>query len=144
MTSEQSAPVRPRVPVTLAVAVGVVFLEALALVVAAGAFAVAGFASGSDFLVSLLGLAAMFVLLAVGLLAVCRSLLLMHRWARPATVAWQVLLVLFGISMSGTGWWAPVVVIVPALVCLVGLFHPRTVRAYEEAVRNQESRNADD
>src|SRR5699024_6674683 len=72
----------PRRPVPLCVVVGVVLLEALALLGSAVAFLVMS-GTGGELGTSLMALAAMFAILGLGMLAVARSLWLLHRWARP-------------------------------------------------------------
>ncbi|GAA4284817.1 hypothetical protein GCM10022261_23480 [Brevibacterium daeguense] len=141
MTS--SGRMKPHRPWPLWLAIGAVGFEVGELLVAAGFFVVLAVTGGSQVGTSLISLAVMFVVLALGLVAVMQSLYRMRRWARPATVAWQVLLILFGLSVLGEPWALAVASIVPAAVCLFGLFAPATLRAYEaelqaEALRQQD------
>jgi len=123
----------PRRPVPLYVVVGVVLLEALALLGSAVAFLVMS-GKGGELGTSLMALAAMFAILGLGMLAVARSLWLLHRWARPATIAWQILQALFGISTFGGGPLLAAAAIVPAVVCVVAMFTPPVIRAFDIAV----------
>ncbi|WP_291798691.1 hypothetical protein [Brevibacterium sp.] len=118
----------PPRPASLGIAVGVVALEAVALVVATVAFVVVGAGAGAT---SVLALAGMFAVLALGLVAVALSLWRLHRWGRPAGIAWQVLLVLVGLSMFSTEPLNAVGVIAPAAVFLVAILMPASLRAYE-------------
>jgi hypothetical protein len=133
---------KPHRPWQLWLAIGAVAFEAAELLVSAGFFVLLAVNGGSEVGTSLISLAVMFAVLALGLAAVMQSLYRMRRWARPATVAWQVLLILFGLSVLGDPWVLSVASIVPAAVCLFGLFSPATLRAYEaelqaEALRQQ-------
>lgn len=121
-------------PWTLWLAIAMVVLEAVVLVVAAVFFVRTGGAAGAELRSSLFGLAVMFIIMATGLVLVARGLHRMRRWARPATVAWQLLQALFGLSMWGAGMALQFGAIMPAVLCLFGLFSPASVRAYEQAL----------
>ncbi|GAA2011083.1 hypothetical protein [Brevibacterium samyangense] len=114
-------------PLGLFVAAGVVALEALALAVISVVFVVVAIGAG-NLGTSLVALAVMFLLLGVCLFGVALGLFRMRRWARPASVAWQVLMVLGGFA---AGQWIGVVAIVLAALGLVSLFLPSVVRFYE-------------
>lgn len=138
--TDRSAPTAVRRPWTLWAALAMVALEVAALVVSAGFFVVLSRSGDTEVGSSLLSLAVMFGVLALGLVAVIMGLYRMHRWARPATVAWQVLLILFGLSVLGSGWLLPLGSIVPAVLCLAALFAPPSLRAYGAAIAEHEAR----
>lgn len=121
-------------PWTLWLAIAMVALEAIVLIVSAIFFVRTGAGVEPQLRSSLYGLAVMFVIMSTGLMLVARGLHRMRRWARPATVAWQLLQALFGLSMWGAGALLQVGAIVPAVLCLAGLFSPATIRAYERAL----------
>ncbi|MYM18407.1 hypothetical protein GSY69_00030 [Brevibacterium sp. 5221] len=130
---------RARGPWTLLLAVAMTALEALALTVAAVAYVVVAVGQRAD-PVPLIALAAMFLLLAVGLVGVAIGLARFGRWARPACVAWQVLLLLFAFNVgpaAGLMFWAA---LIPAVLSLVGIFLPPSLRAYDGALADQEAR----
>ncbi|HJA38640.1 MAG TPA: hypothetical protein H9793_06595 [Candidatus Brevibacterium intestinigallinarum] len=128
----------PRRPVHLGVAAGVVGLETLALLGIAVAFVVLA-TTGGEVGTSLLALGAMFAILGACMVAVTRSLWLMHRWARPAAIAWQVLQALFGISTFQAGPLLGLAAIVPAVVFLYAIFQPRVIYAFEDALAYYEA-----
>lgn len=138
--TDRPAPTAVRRPWTLWAALAMVALEVAALVVSAGFFVVLSRSGDTEVGSSLLSLAVMFGVLALGLVAVIMGLYRMHRWARPATVAWQVLLILFGLSVLGSGWLLPLGSIVPAVLCLAALFAPPSLRAYGAAIAEHEAR----
>lgn len=119
-------------PWSLWLALVMVGAEALALLGGAVAFVVLAFATAAVS-TSLLALAAMFVILAAGLAGVVSGLFRMARWARPAAVAWQVLLILFGLSTLGADPLMAAAAMAPAVLGLIGIFAPPTLRAYEAA-----------
>ena len=137
--TERPEPTAVRRPWTLWAALAMVAVEVAALLVSAGFFVVLSRSGSTDVATSLLSLAVMFGVLALGLVAVIMGLYRMHRWARPATVAWQVLLFLFGLSVLGSGWLLPVGSIVPAVLCIVALFAPPSLRAYGAAITEHEA-----
>lgn len=140
----------PARPLGVTVAVGVVALEALALLVLAGLFVWSATlppptdapSSGQSLASSLLALAAMFGVLAIGLLAAAKSLWGLKRWARPASIAWQVLLILFAFSVLGSGWVLPAAAAAPAIVFLVAIFTPSALRAYDLGIAYHEAHPA--
>ena len=138
--TERPEPTAVRRPWTLWAALAMVALEVAVLVVSAGFFVVLSRSGDTEVGSSLLSLAVMFGVLALGLVAVIMGLYRMHRWARPATVAWQVLLILFGLSVLGSGWLLPVGSIVPAVLCLAALFAPPSLAAYGAAIAEHEAR----
>lgn len=114
-----------------------VMLEALELLAAAVMFVVVSLQAGGD-VVPMLALAGMFLLLALGLAGVAIGIFRFGRWARPAGVAWQILLILFAFSTgiaTGAQFWGS---LIPAVICLVALFMPATLRAYDTALREQD------
>ena len=137
--TERPEPTAVRRPWTLWAALAMVAVEVAVLVVSAGFFVVLSRSGDTEVGSSLLSLAVMFGVLALGLVAVIMGLYRMHRWARPATVAWQVLLFLFGLSVLGSGWLLPVGSIVPAVLCIVALFAPPSLRAYGAAITEHEA-----
>ena len=128
----------PPRPGHLYVAIAVVALEALALVAVAGACVVLA-VTGGQLGTSLLALGVMFAILGVGMIAVTRSLWVMHRWARPAAIAWQVLQALFGVSTFQAGPLLGLAAIVPAVVFLYAIFQPRVLYAFEDAIAYHEA-----
>lgn len=123
----------PRRPGPLYVVLGVVLLEALTLLGIAVSFLVMS-GTGGELGTSLIALCVMFAILGLGMLVVVRSLWLMHRWSRPATIAWQLLQALFGISTFGGGPLLAAAAIVPAVICVVALFTPSVIRAFDIAI----------
>lgn len=123
----------PRRPGPLYVAMGVVLLEALVLLGSAVAFLVMS-GTGGELGTSLIALCVMFAILGIGLLVVVRSLWSMHRWSRPATIAWQLLQALFGISTFGGGPLLAAAAIVPAVACVIALFTPSVIRAFDVSI----------
>ncbi|MBU5894501.1 hypothetical protein JVW19_21250, partial [Vibrio cholerae O1] len=71
-------------------------LQALVLIGTAISFAVTALRSGAR-ASSLIGLAVMFLIFAAGLLAAARGSWRLHRWARPAAIAFELLVIVFGI-----------------------------------------------
>lgn len=129
-----SAPLSlPRRPGPLYIVLGVVLLEALVLVGSAVAFLLMA-RTGGELGTSLLALCVMFAILGAGMLAVARSLWVMHRWARPAAIAWQVLQALFGISTFESGPLLGAAAIVPAILCVYAMFRPSVIEAFDTAI----------
>src|SRR5699024_12766029 len=75
-------------------------VQALALVGAAVSFAITAFGTG-ELVSSLLGLAVMFLIFAAGVGAAARGAWHLHRWARPAAIAFGLLVIVFGFSVIG-------------------------------------------
>lgn len=123
----------PRRPGALYAAVGVVALEALALLGSAVAFLLMS-RTGGELGTSLIALCVMFAILGVGMLAVARSLWMMHRWSRPAAVAWQVLQALFGFSTFESGPLLGLATIIPAIVFAYAIFRPAFIEAFEAGI----------
>lgn len=123
----------PRRPVALFAAVGVVLLEALALLGCAVAFMLMS-RTGGELGTSLIALCVMFAILGAGMLAVARSLWMMHRWSRPAAVAWQVLQALFGFSTFESGPLLGLATIVPGIVFAYAIFRPSFIEAFETGI----------
>lgn len=128
----------PRRPGPLSVAVGVVLLEALALLGSAAAFLFMS-DTGGELGTSLIALCVMFAILGAGMLTVARSLWVMHRWARPAAIAWQVLQALFGFSTFESGPLLGLAAIVPAIIFAYAIFRPSVIEAFEAAIAYHEA-----
>lgn len=133
----------PPRPPSLKAAVAAMALQGGALLVAAAIYVYAGLTGAGSSLGSLVGLALMFLLMAASMFGVSRGLWKYRRWARPAAVAWNVLLLFFawsvrpGVISAGGDYmfWGPLVC---GLVTLVLVFLPPTLRAYDEGLRRQD------
>lgn len=127
------APSNPARPATLWLALVGLGLEALGLLVTGGWSVALAFLTsiGTS---SLLALGAMFVLLGLLMVALASGVARGLRWARPASVAWQVLQFISGVSLIGQLPIVGVAVMVVAAVVLVGLFTPPTITWYEDRI----------
>lgn len=125
-------------PWTLWLAVIMTGAEALELLAAAVTYVVMAVAPDTD-AVPLLGLAAMFLLLAVGLAGVTIGLFRYGRWARPASVAWQLLLLFFAFNVGAGAGFMFYCTLIPAALALIGIFLPPSLRAYDSALKQQEA-----
>ncbi|WP_050775411.1 hypothetical protein [Brevibacterium mcbrellneri] len=136
MTQTNSVPPRPS---TLWIALGALSLEALALV-GAGVWAVALAVSAQEEVTSLLALGAMFVVFGALMVGVMFGVSRGVRWARPASVAWQVLQLISGFAIVGQDFRVGGPAIVLAVATLVGLFAPPTLTWYEARLLEHEAR----
>ncbi|MCQ9385871.1 hypothetical protein [Brevibacterium moorei] len=132
------ARVRRRLPGTARLALTGLLLEAAEMIVFAIALIVLELATGAQNLASTLALAMIFIILGAGIAAMARAFSRCARWARPASTAWQVLLVLTGFSGVLGNLAAGLIVIVPAALVLVGTFLPATLRYYEAELARQD------
>lgn len=113
--------------------VSVLGIQALALVGAAVSFVITAITAG-PLAASLIGLAVMFLIFAAGIAAAARGAWRLHRWARPASIAFELLVIVFGFSVIGGTLWLGLVCLVSAIAVILGFFLPATVDAYNRAL----------
>ncbi len=111
----------------------VLCLQALALAGAAVSFLIAAIGAG-QYAVPLTGLAVMFLIFAAGIAAAARGAWRLHRWARPASIAFELLVIVFGFSVIGGTLWLGLACLVSAIAVILGFFLPATVDAYNRAL----------
>ncbi len=122
-----------RAPRAMLLVVVVLGLQAAGLLAAAVSFVVAAFTAGG-LAGSLLGLAVMFLVFAAGIAAAARGSWRLHRWARPAAIAFELLVILFGVNILGGALWLGLAAILTAAAVIVGYFLPPVVDAYNRAL----------
>lgn len=122
-----------RAPRAMLIVVIVLGLQSLALVWAAGTFIVTALSAGG-LASSLIGLAVMFLVFAAGVAAAARGSWRLHRWARPAAIAFELLVLFFGFSVLSGATWLGVAAIVSAAAVIIGYFLPPVVDAYNRAL----------
>ncbi|RBP68071.1 hypothetical protein DFO66_101298 [Brevibacterium sanguinis] len=122
-----------RAPRAMLLVVVVLGLQAAGLVAAAATFVVTAFTAGG-LAGSLLGLAVMFLIFAAGIAAAARGSWRLHRWARPAAIAFELLVILFGINVLGGAPWLGIAAIASAVAVIIGYFLPPVVAAYNRAL----------
>ncbi|GAA3827476.1 hypothetical protein KACC15558_04080 [Brevibacterium ammoniilyticum] len=120
-------------PRAMLIVVIVLGLQALVLLGTAVSFIVTAIGAGA-LATSLIGLAVMFVVFAAGLVAAARGSWLLHRWARPAAIAFELLVIVFGISVIGGSLGLGLGCLITALAVIVGYFTPPVVDAYNRAL----------
>ncbi|WP_246490389.1 hypothetical protein [Brevibacterium oceani] len=120
-------------PREMLLVVVVLGIQSLALVGAAVSFLVAALGAG-QLATSLIGLAVMFLIFAAGIAAAARGAWRLHRWARPASIAFELLVIVFGFSVIGGTLWLGLVCLVSAIAVILGFFLPATVDAYNRAL----------
>lgn len=119
-------------PPLLAVLVGIVTLQGLALAVWAVIAWLALLGEGEyELIVSGIALGLLLLAFAFGLLMTARALWLGYRWPRAAAVAWQLLSGMAGASMLGSGQPFGLLLLIPNIAVLLCMFTPR-VLAYTE------------
>ncbi|HET7689408.1 MAG TPA: hypothetical protein VFK41_03455 [Nocardioidaceae bacterium] len=120
-------------PVPLVVACAVAGLEALAYG-AVGVVSLAAFDPDQAAFTISVGLS--FLVLA-GFVGFCAwRLRSLHVWARSPLVMLQLIQIPVAISLWGDGWWARVanvLMLTLSALALVGIFHPRSLAALEDA-----------
>ena len=113
--------------------VSAVVVEALVLLVVAGAYVVLLVRQGTADLLFAVLTVALAVGVAIGLLACARALVRHRRWARAPVITWQLLqtaTVLPALpALAGSLRAGAVVLLVLAAVAVVGLFTPSVLRA---------------
>lgn len=129
----------PPWPTTLWIAIGALCVEALALV-GAGVWSIALAVSAKEEATSLVALGAMFVVFGALMVGVVFGVSRGVRWARPASVAWQVLQLISGFAIVGQDPRIGGPAIVLAAATLVGLFAPPTLTWYEARLCEHEAR----
>ncbi len=122
-----------RAPRAMLLVVVVLGLQAAGLLAAAVSFVVAAITAGG-LAGSLLGLAVMFLVFAAGIAAAARGSWRLHRWARPAAIAFELLVILFGVNILGGALWLGLAAILTAAAVIVGYFLPPVVDAYNRAL----------
>ena len=120
----------PRAMLLVVVVLG---FQVLALLGSALSFILTAFNAGS-LAGSLLGLAVMFLIFAAGVAAAARGSWKLHRWARPAAIAFELLVIVFAFSVIGGSLWLGLACLVTALAVLLGYFLPPVVDAYNRAL----------
>lgn len=108
-------------------------IQALSLVGAAISFVITAFGAGG-LASSLVGLAVMFLIFAAGIGAAARGSWRLHRWARPAAIAFELLVIVFGLSVIGGSLWLGLACLVSAIAVILGYFLPPVVDAYNRAL----------
>src|SRR5699024_11710579 len=107
---------------------------------AAVSFVITAFGTG-ELVSSLLGLAVMFLIFAAGVGAAARGAWHLHRWARPAAIAFELLVIVFGFSVIGGSLWVGLACLVTALAVILGFVPPTVVTAYNPAVHDSPARS---
>jgi hypothetical protein len=132
VTASPTADARPRAPWPLRWAAAVTAVEALVFLVLSG-FQVPGMQgeklamNATTFL--------FFVGYAAFLLLCAWQLLRLHSWARAPVVLAQILQIIIGVEFYGGRTSAvTVVAVLLAVVTLVGIFHPASLRALDDTV----------
>lgn len=115
------------------IVVSVLGIQVLALVGSAISFIIAAFSAG-ELASSLLGLAVMFLIFAAGVALAARGAWRLQRWARPASIAFELLVAIFGFSVIGGSLWMGLAAMVTALTVILGFFMPANVEAYNDAL----------
>ncbi|MEY9257085.1 MULTISPECIES: hypothetical protein [Brevibacterium] len=120
-------------PRAMLVPVTVLGIQALALVGSAVSFIITAITAG-PLAASLIGLAVMFLIFAAGVGAAARGAWRLHRWARPAAIAFELLVIVFAFSVIGGSLWLGLACLVTAIAVLLGFFLPAVVDAYNRAL----------
>lgn len=120
-------------PREMLLVVVVLCIQSLALVGSAVSFLIAAFGAG-ELATSLIGLAVMFLIFAAGIAAAARGAWRLHRWARPASIAFELLVIVFGFSVIGGSLWLGLACLVSAIAVILGFFLPAVVDAYNRAL----------
>ena len=108
-------------------------IQVLALLGSALSFILTALSAGA-LAGSLLGLAVMFLIFAAGVAAAARGSWKLHRWARPAAIAFELLVIVFAFSVIAGTLWLGLACLVTALAVLLGYFLPSVVDAYNWAL----------
>ena len=120
-------------PRAMLLPVTVLGIQALALVGSAVSFIITAVTAG-PLATSLIGLAVMFFIFAAGVGAAARGAWRLHRWARPAAIAFELLVIVFAFSVIGGSLWLGLACLVTAIAVLLGFFLPAVVEAYNRAL----------
>ncbi|MDN5635070.1 MAG: hypothetical protein L0G36_05430 [Brevibacterium sp.] len=120
----------PRAMLLVVVVLGI---QVLALLGSALSFIITAFSAG-PLAGSLLGLAVMFLIFAAGVAAAARGSWKLHRWARPAAIAFELLVIVFAFSVIAGSLWLGLACLVTAIAVLLGYFLPPVVDAYNRAL----------
>ncbi|MGC2975878.1 hypothetical protein ACPUD8_09210 [Brevibacterium sp. FAM 25378] len=120
-------------PRVMLVPVTVLGMQALALVGAAVSFVITAISAG-PLATSLIGLAVMFLIFAAGVGAAARGAWRLHRWARPASIAFELLVIVFAFSVIGGSLLLGLACLVTAIAVIMGFFLPAVVDAYNRAL----------
>lgn len=113
--------------------VTVLGIQALVLVGSAVSFVITAFTAG-ELAASLIGLAVMFLIFAAGIAAAARGAWRLHRWARPASIAFELLVIVFAFSVIGGSLWLGLACLITAIAVIMGYFLPAVVDAYNRAL----------
>ncbi|MGO2996187.1 MAG: hypothetical protein ACTIII_15260 [Brachybacterium alimentarium] len=108
-------------------------IQALALVGSALSFIITAIGAG-ELAASLVGLAVMFLIFAAGVGAAARGAWRLHRWARPAAIAFELLVIVFAFSVIGGSLWLGLACLLTAIAVIMGFFLPPVVEAYNRAL----------
>ena len=87
-----------------------------------------------DTIMQAIGLAVMFFIFAAGVGAAARGAWRLHRWARPAAIAFELLVIVFAFSVIAGSLWLGLACLVTAIAVLLGFFLPAVVEAYNRAL----------
>src|SRR5699024_7778904 len=93
-------------------------------------------AGPGELVAALLGLAVLFLTFAAGVGAAARGAWPLHRWARPAAIAFELLVIVFGFSVIGGSLWLGLACLVTAIAVIMGFFLPAVVDAYNRALHD--------
>jgi polyferredoxin len=120
-------------PQAMLLVVVVLGVQSLALVGSAVSFFITAIGAG-QLATSLIGLGVMFLIFAAGIAAAARGAWRLHRWARPASIAFELLVIVFGISVIGGSLWLGLACLITAIAVIMGFFLPPVVDAYNRAL----------
>ncbi|MGC2942263.1 MULTISPECIES: hypothetical protein [Brevibacterium] len=120
-------------PRAMTLVVVVLGIQALALVGSALSFIITAIGAG-ELAASLVGLAVMFLIFAAGVGAAARGAWRLHRWARPAAIAFELLVIVFAFSVIGGSLWLGLACLLTAIAVIMGFFLPPVVEAYNRAL----------
>lgn len=117
-------------PVALLVGLGVVLLEAVALVVLGIGVVVASLLDQGDMLATNAGVLAVLILIGGFLLLATRGLWQGKRWGRGPVITWQLLQFFVAVTSWGTlEWWALTPALVLPVVVVICLLLPASLAA---------------
>ena len=108
-------------------------IQVLALLGSALSFVLTALGAG-ELAGSLIGLAVMFLIFAAGVAAAARGSWKLHRWARPAAIAFELLVIVFAFSVIGGTLPLGLACLATALAVIIGYFLPPVVDAYNRAL----------
>lgn len=125
-------------PATLWIALVALGIEALLLIAAGVGAVVLAVVSGTE-TTSLISLGTMFIILGALMAGATFGISRGVRWARPASVAWQILQLISGLAIFGQDARIGGAAIALAVATLIGLFAPPTLTWYEARLAEHEA-----